>query len=222
MKLTKYGTDVIIVSLLLALGLFIAGMFIDILAVRILLILLSVFFAAFTLYFFRDPERAIPDGLGASDGIVLSPADGKVVVIKDIVDDEYVKGPAKQISIFLSPLNVHVNRAPISGVVDYYRYNSGKFVAAFHDKASEINERTHIGIDNGRIRILTKQIAGSIARRIVCKIGVGDRVAIGERFGMIKFGSRTDLIVPPEMIVNVKLGQMVVGGETIICQLANT
>lgn len=221
MKLTRYGTDVIIVTLLLALGIFVAGMFIDILALRILLILLAVLLTAFTLYFFRDPERTIPEGSGAALGTVLSPADGKVVVIRDVVDNEYLKGPAKQISIFLSPLNVHVNRAPISGVVDYFMYNTGQFVAAFHDKASELNERTHIGFANDRVRILIKQIAGAIARRIVCKINVGDKVAIGDRFGMIKFGSRTDLIVPPEMIVRVELGQMVVGGETIICHLPN-
>jgi phosphatidylserine decarboxylase len=221
MKLTRYGTDVIVVTLLLALGLFVAGMFIEILPLRILLVLLSVLLAAFTVYFFRDPERAIPDGSGESGGIVLSPADGKVVVVKDLVDEEYVKGPAKQISIFLSPLNVHVNRAPISGTVEHFQYNTGQFVAAFHDKASDLNERTHIGISNGRIRVLTKQIAGAIARRIVCRIGVGDTVAIGERFGMIKFGSRTDVIVPAEMIVDVTIGQMVVGGETVLCHLPN-
>jgi phosphatidylserine decarboxylase len=221
MKLTRYGTDVIVVTLLLALGLFVAGMFVDILALRIILILLSVLLAAFTVYFFRDPERVIPEGSGEALGVVLSPADGKVVVIKEIDDDEYIKGPAKQISIFLSPLNVHVNRAPITGVIDHYKYNAGQFVAAFHDKASELNERTHIGISNERVKVLTKQIAGAIARRIVCKVGVGDRVAIGDRFGMIKFGSRTDVIVPREMIVDVTLGQMVVGGETVLCHLPN-
>jgi phosphatidylserine decarboxylase len=221
MKLTRYGTDVIVVTLLLALGLFVAGMFVDILALRILLILLSVLLAAFTIWFFRDPERTIPEGAGDALGIVISPADGKVVVVRDIVDDEYLKGPAKQISIFLSPLNVHVNRAPIAGVVDYFQYNKGQFVAAFHDKASELNERTHIGMKNDRIRVLTKQIAGAIARRIVCPVSVGDKLGIGERFGMIKFGSRTDIIVPPEMIVDVQLGQMVVGGETVLCHLPN-
>lgn len=218
MKLTRYGYDVIIVTLLLALGLFVAGLFVDIVAIKVLLILLAVLLAAFTVYFFRDPERLIP---GEVEGIVLSPADGKVVVIRDVVDDEYLKGPAKQISIFLSPLNVHVNRSPISGTVDYFTYNTGQFVAAFHDKASELNERTHIGISNGSIRVLTKQIAGAIARRIVCPLKVGDTLAIGERFGMIKFGSRTDVIVPAAMVVDVELGQMVVGGETVLCHLPN-
>lgn len=221
MKLTRYGTDVIVVTLLLALGLFVAAMFIDILALRIFLIILSVLLAAFTLYFFRDPERVIPEGSGEALGTILSPADGKVVVIKDVIDNEYLKGPAKQISIFLSPLNVHVNRAPITGIVDYFMYNTGQFVAAFHEKASDLNERTHIGFANDRVRVLIKQIAGAIARRIVCEVKVGDHVSIGDRFGMIKFGSRTDLIVPPEMIVTVELGQMVVGGETIICHLSN-
>lgn len=221
MKLTRYGTDVIVVTLLLALGLFVAGLFIDILPLRILLILLSVLLAAFTLYFFRDPERIVPADSFEGERAVISPADGKVVVIKELVDEEYIKGPARQISIFLSPLNVHVNRAPISGVVDYFQYNTGKFVAAFHEKASDLNERTHIGISNARTRVLTKQIAGAIARRIVCKLAVGDHIAIGERFGMIKFGSRTDVIVPAEMTIDVTLGQMVVGGETVLCHLPN-
>jgi phosphatidylserine decarboxylase len=216
MKLTRYGTDVIVISLSVALVLIVAGMIVDLMVVKILLIALGLFLTAFTLYFFRDPERLI-----ASDtsSIVISPADGKVVVVADVNDQEYHKGPAKQISIFLSPLNVHVNRNPISGVVDYYRYVEGKYLVAFHDKASELNERTHIGISNDRMKLIVKQIAGAVARRIVCELKVGDEVKAGDRFGMIKFGSRTDLIVPPEMIVEVKVGDIVVGGETVICRM---
>ena len=221
MKLTRYGYDVIVGTLLVALGLFVAGLFVEIVAIKVLLILLAILLALFTLYFFRDPERTVP-GEADEKGHVISPADGKVVVIRDIVDSEYIGGPAKQISIFLSPLNVHVNRSPITGTVDYYLYNEGKFVAAFHDKASELNERTHIGIKNDRIKVLVKQIAGAIARRIVCEVKVGDSVTIGDRFGMIKFGSRTDVIVPPEMIVEVNLGDMVVGGETVLCRQPGT
>jgi phosphatidylserine decarboxylase len=136
-----------------------------------------------------------------------------------MVDNEYLKGPAKQISIFLSPLNVHVNRIPVSGKIDYYQYIKGKYIVAFDDKASDINERTHIGIRNERIAILFKQIAGAVARRIVCEVKVGDTVHVGERFGMIKFGSRMDLIVPPNMKIEVGIGDIVVAGETVICRL---
>ncbi len=219
MKLTRYGTDVIVGSLLLALALIIGGLFVDLLVLKIFLILLGVAFAAFTLYFFRDPERALPGSI--DDRVVISPADGKVVVIRDVVDDEYHKGPARQVSIFLSPLNVHVNRYPISGVVDYYRYVKGAYLVAFHEKSSELNERTHIGVRNERFKVLFKQIAGAVARRIVCPVKVGDEVQMGERFGMIKFGSRMDLLVPPEMLIDVKLGDIVVGGETILCHLPN-
>jgi phosphatidylserine decarboxylase len=218
MKLTRYGYDVIIVMAIVTVALLAVGFFVQIVALKVLLILLGLLLAAFTVYFFRDPERVLPGGSEA-EGVVVSPADGKVVVVKDLVDNEYQMGPAKQISIFLSPLNVHVNRAPISGTVDYYKYIEGKYLVAFHEKSSELNERTHIGISNGRIKLLVKQIAGAVARRIVCELKVGDHVNVGDRFGMIKFGSRTDLIVPPEMVVEVKLGDIVVGGETVICRM---
>ncbi len=221
MKLTRYGTDVIVVSLLIAVGLIIGGLFVALTAVKVLLVLLGILLAAFTLYFFRDPERSLSES-AREEGIIISPADGKIVVIKDVVDQEYHHGPAKQISIFLSPLNVHVNRYPVSGVIDYYKYVSGKYLVAFHEKSSELNERTHIGIKNGRTRILFKQIAGAVARRIVCNVKVGDEAHVGDRFGMIKFGSRMDLIVTPEMQIEVKLGDMVVAGETILCRLPNS
>lgn len=214
MKLTRYGTDVIIGSFLIADALIIGGYFVPITILSILMMALGVFFLLFTIWFFRDPDRTVPTGI--DDGTVLSTADGKVVVVQDIIDNEYHNGPAKQVSIFLSPLNVHVNRHPISGEIDHYRYVEGEYLVAFHDKASELNERTHIGVRNNRIRVLHKQIAGAVARRIVCNLNVGDRVKIGERFGMIKFGSRVDLIVPPEAIVHVKLGDIVVAGETVI------
>ncbi len=220
MKLTRYGSDVIIVVALVVLGLIVTVVVVDPLWLKSILIALALFLGAFTLYFFRDPDRISPQH-SSDEGVVLSPADGKVVVISDLVDEEYHHGPAKQISIFLSPLNVHVNRIPISGKIDYYRYHKGKYLVAWHEKASELNERTHLGVDSGRVRILFKQIAGAVARRIVCRVDVGDQVTAGERFGMIKFGSRMDLIVPPEMLFEVALGDMVVGGETVLCRLPN-
>lgn len=221
MKLTRYGYDVIIVMALVTVGLVIVGLFVDIVWLKALLMALALFFAAFTIYFFRDPERTLPAG-SDDEGIVISPADGKVVVIQDVIDNEYHHGPAKQISIFLSPLNVHVNRFPLSGTIDYYKYVEGKYVVAFHDKASELNERTHIGISNRRIKVLFKQIAGAVARRIVCNVKVGDHVQIGDRFGMIKFGSRMDLLVPPDMEITVKIGDLVVAGVTVLCKVPNT
>jgi len=220
MKLTRYGYDVIVVMALVTIALIVVGLFVDIVWLKAFLMALALFLAAFTLYFFRDPDRTLPVE-SRDEGIVISPADGKVVVIQDVIDDEYHHGPAKQISIFLSPLNVHVNRFPLSGTVDYYKYVKGKYVVAFHDKASELNERTHIGISNGRIKVLFKQIVGAVARRIVCNVKVGDQAQIGDRFGMIKFGSRMDLLVPPEMTIEVKVGDLVVAGVTVLCKLPN-
>ncbi len=218
MKLTRYGRDVIVTMAIAIVVVVAVALFVPYLWLKALLIAIALFFSAFTAYFFRDPDRSVP--AGSDDGrTIVSPADGKVVVIRDIVDNEYHHGNAKLISIFLSPLNVHVNRHPISGKVDYYRYVKGKYLVAFHDKASDENERTHIGVTNGQVKVLFKQIAGAVARRIVCELNVGDNVQVGERFGMIKFGSRMDLIVPPEMVVNVSLGDLVVAGETILCRM---
>lgn len=169
----------------------------------------------FTLYFFRDPERTIPQG----DNIILSPADGKLVLIKELDHADFLDAPATQISIFLSPLNVHVNRIPWSGKVGYFRYIKGDFMVAYDHMASEKNERTEIGIERDGQRILFKQIVGSIARRIVCPLKEGDTVTKGERFGMIKFGSRTDVILPRGAVIQAEVGQKVVGGETVLAVL---
>lgn len=218
MKFARYGYDVLIVSLLIALGLIIGGSFVsDILILRYGLIALGILFGAFALYFFRDPDRPFPNE--DPDRIVLSPADGKVFLVHDVEETEYLKGPGRLIAIFLSPLDVHVNRNPISGTVEHMVYHRGKFVPAFKDKSSEINERTHIGIRGEQISLMMKQIAGSVARRIVCPLEIGEKVSIGERFGMIKFGSRTDIIVPPGVEVLVKPGDRVVGGATILCRI---
>lgn len=221
MKLTRYGLDVLITMAIVTLVVVATAIFVDTTWLKALLMALAAFLGAFTLYFFRDPDRTTPEA--AEDGrTVISPADGKVVVIQDVDDREYHHGPAKQISIFLSPLNVHVNRLPISGTVDYYAYIKGKYLVAYHDKASTDNERTHIGVAGPHMRVLFKQIAGMVARRIVCKINVGDPVHVGDRFGMIKFGSRMDLILPPTVVIDVKLGDMVVAGETVLCRLPTT
>jgi phosphatidylserine decarboxylase len=166
----------------------------------------------FTLYFFRDPDRVIPEG----ENLILSPADGKLVRIEEIDTNDYLGRPATQISIFLSPLNVHVNRIPWSGTVGHYRYVKGDFMVAYDHMASEKNERTEIGIERNGQRIVFKQIVGSIARRIVCNLAVGDIVVKGERFGMIKFGSRMDVIVPRSATIRIAVGDKVVAGETVL------
>lgn len=172
-------------------------------------------FSIFNLFFFRDPERQVPDNPQA----ILSPADGRIVKITEIDEPVYFKSRVWQISIFLSVFNVHVNRVPISGKVDLFEYHPGKFLAAFKDKASLDNEQTAIGIvdDRGR-RVLFKQIAGLIARRIICHLREGHRVLAGERMGMIRYGSRVDVFFPLEAQVLVKKGQKVYGGETILAQ----
>jgi len=171
----------------------------------------------FTLYFFRDPERTIPEG----ENLIVSPADGKLVLIKELDHADYLESPAIQLSIFLSPLNVHVNRIPWSGTVGYYRYIKGDYMVAYDHRASEKNERTEIGVERDGQKILFKQIVGSIARRIVCPLKEGDTVTAGERFGMIKFGSRMDVILPRNATIQVEVGQKVVGGETVLAVLAD-
>ncbi len=217
MRLTRYGRDVIVITLLIAVVLLVAGVFLAPVIAKVLLIALGLFLAVFTLYFFRDPPRSLPEHADAGD-IVISPADGRVFLVREIDEPEFVDGPATQIAIFLSPLDVHVNRIPISGRVELVSYHRGAFAAAFKEK-SELNEQTHIGISSGRIRLLMKQIAGSIARRIVYELKEGDDVVIGEPFGMIKFGSRTDVIVPSGMQIDVREGDRVVGGVTVLCHI---
>ncbi|MCI0406192.1 MAG: phosphatidylserine decarboxylase family protein [candidate division Zixibacteria bacterium] len=173
-----------------------------------LLLFLTLFFA----YFFRDPERKIP----SDDNLILSPADGKVVAIEAAPEPLFLKSQAQKISIFLSPLDVHINRIPASGKVDYFSYLPGKFLAAYKDKASTDNEQTAIGISTSFGKILFKQIAGVLARRIVCRLKLGKEVKAGEKFGMIRFGSRVDIFLPEELELKVQKGDKVTGGETIM------
>jgi phosphatidylserine decarboxylase len=172
-------------------------------------------FLVFTLNFFRDPKRVTPAG----SGLVIAPADGRVIEICEVREDEYLKGDAVQISIFMSPLNVHVNRFPISGTVAYYRYIPGAYLMAFEEKASLKNERTHIGVENGRTKVLFKQIAGFIARRIIAEVQEGDTAVAGARFGMIRFGSRVDVLLPKGADVRVERGVTTVAGETVLASV---
>jgi phosphatidylserine decarboxylase len=166
----------------------------------------------FVLFFFRDPERVAPEG----KGVVVSPADGKVIVIKDIYEPDYLKQEVKQISIFLSVFNVHVNRAPIGGSIETVKYNPGKFLVASVDKASLDNEQTSMVIFDGKNKVLVKQIAGLIARRIVCYAKPGDTIKTGERYGLIRFGSRVDLFLPKDTELMVKVGDRIKGSRDVI------
>jgi phosphatidylserine decarboxylase len=168
------------------------------------------------LYFFRDPDRCPPNG----ENLVLSPADGKVVLIQSADENEYIKGPVTQISIFLSPLDVHVNRNPVSGDLEYVKYYPGKYLMAWEDHASDENERAHFGVKHKTgIKILFKQITGFLARRIVYHIREGDKLEAGVRFGIMKFGSRMDILIPHGAIIKVKEGDRTTAGESIIAEL---
>ncbi len=177
-----------------------------------ILAVFGVLLTALVVNFFRDPERQIPQ----DENYVLSPADGKVIEICDEREDDFLKQDATRVSIFLNIFDVHVNRIPISGKVGYFRYQKGSFIKAYKSDASEVNEQTIIGIENGTRKLLFKQIAGLIARRIVCQVRQGNNVQSGERFGMIKFGSRVDIFLPRNVKLKVELNQKVRGGESII------
>ncbi len=213
--ITRYGIDVALPLVFIGLALILVSFFVPGWIARAALIIVGGFLTIFTLNFFRDPDRQTPSDPTA----VVSPADGTVVSIGPVTESEYLQGPAMQVCIFMSPLNVHVNRWPVSGTVGFFRHVPGKFLVAFEDKSSEVNERTLIGVDAGPYKLLFKQIAGFVARRIVCPIAVGDRAVAGERFGMIKFGSRVDVLMPVDAAVCVSLNQKVTAGETILATL---
>ncbi len=210
---TNYGYDVFftVTGICLAIGIG-SHFFIDNIIIKTIVVSLAIILFIFTLNFFRDPERLTPQ----EDNLVISPADGTVIKIEDVFEDKYIKSEATLICIFMSPVNVHVNRNPISGIVGYYEYVRGEFFAAFEDKASLKNEQTHIGIESKRGKVFFKQIAGFVARRIVADIKIGDSVVVGKRFGMIKFGSRVDIYIPKNAEIKVTMNQKTVAGETVI------
>ena len=192
---------------------------IPLLVVAILMFLLSFYWAAvflglgflFVTWFFRDPERHIPN----EPNIIVSPADGKITEI--ITEKEPINGElCKRVTIFLSVFNVHVNRVPIAGTIEEIRYNPGKFLAAFNPKASMDNEQNIILINNGKTHVFVKQIAGLIARRIVCWPKKGDYYELGQRYGLIRFGSRVDILLPETAKLSVACGDRVSGGKSII------
>lgn len=202
------------------LGIVLAGAGLALLPWGWLLVILGVLAAGFTLWFFRDPARTPPPG---ADALLLAPADGKVVEIVEEHEPLYLDGPSRRVSIFLSPLNVHVNRSPATGVVEFERYVPGDYLVAWHPKASEKNERSEIGLRHvSGVPVLFKQIAGAVARRIVYDAPVGKSMSAGERFGIVKFGSRMDIAVPPHVELDVEIGQRTVAGETVIGRMPSS
>ena len=209
---TPYGNSSMIKVFLLCLLLSAAALLFPF-GAMIFLLLTTGIVLLFTLYFFRDPQRIIPD----EQRIILAPADGKIILIQQ--NDPGSSGKSTTlVSIFMSPFNVHVNRIPLSGKVTHLRYCPGQFLMAFDNRSMESNEKMEIGIDNGEIEVRFNQISGFLARRIVCGLHNGETVKIGERFGMIKFGSRVDVILPASASVIVKPGQLTSAGETILAQ----
>ncbi|NTW81879.1 MAG: phosphatidylserine decarboxylase [Chlorobiaceae bacterium] len=176
-------------------------------------VLASSCFLLFTFYFFRDPKREIPD----DERIIIAPADGKIILVREH-HNSFTGGSSTLISIFMSPLNVHVNRIPVDGKVTLLRYRPGRFHMAFDHRSMEENEKMEIGIDTGSVRVLFAQVSGFLARRIVCKLQEGDAVMSGTRFGMIKFGSRVDVILPSSATVLVRPGFKTRAGETVLAR----
>lgn len=209
---TKYGYSTIGIIAFLSFVMISISFYVNNQVGKYFLIIFPLLLMVFTLNFFRDPERVTPK----DENLIISPADGKIIVIKEVEENNYLHSRGKQISIFMSPLNVHVNRIPISGEVEYLKYHEGKFIKAFNDKASQENERMEIGIKSNFGKVFFTQVAGFVARRIVTDLNIGDSVIVGNRFGMIKFGSRVDIIAPDNFIVKAKVGDNVTAGETIL------
>ncbi len=171
----------------------------------------------FMAYFFRDPDRKVPE----EEGLFVAPADGKILVLQTVRESQFINGETLQLSIFMSPLNVHVNRAPCDGVVDNVVHTSGKFLSAFKPEASMQNENIAMTMKTKYGLILIRQIAGFIARRAVCRVAQGDVLKSGDRFGVIKFSSRVDIFLPALTVPKVRLGDKVTAGETILGYIPN-
>lgn len=212
----KEGGKIILGAVILTVAIiFLSDYFITLQWLRNSLILLAIVFLILILQFFRNPKREVDN----SDNHILAPVDGKVVVIEEVFEPEYFKDKRLMVSIFMSPLNVHVTRYPVNGVVKYSKYHPGKYLVAWHPKASEENERTTVVVNN-RVygEVMYRQIAGALARRIVNYAEEGMRATQGKDAGFIKFGSRVDIYLPLGTPVDVKLGQKAIGAKTVICK----
>jgi phosphatidylserine decarboxylase len=205
------GVRVIVITALIFGTFVLVSCLFPVTVLKIVTIIIGIIFL-FNFYFFRDPERSIPAG----EDLILSPADGTVVDINEVEESYYFNAKVKKVSIFLSVFDVHVNRIPVTGKIELVRYIKGKFRLAFVDKASEENEQSIIGIRHRKGKILFKQIAGIIARRIIYHIEEEDSVTAGDRFGLIRYGSRVDIFFPDNVELKINLKDKVFGGETVI------
>ncbi|HEX8716521.1 MAG TPA: phosphatidylserine decarboxylase family protein [Gemmatimonadaceae bacterium] len=214
MNVAREGVPFIVIAAIITVGLFVLA-----LAVRSwglwLLAIIALVLSLWVAYFFRDPVRDGPRGAA----LVIAPADGRVVMITNVEEPAFLGGTALRISIFMSVFNVHVNRYPVDGVVRYLHYNPGKFLNAASDKASLENEQMSVGIQSGASRVLVRQIAGLIARRIVSYATMDAPAAQGERMGIIRFGSRVDVFLPPESHVRTQVGDHSVAGTSVLAEL---
>ena len=214
MNVAREGIPFILVAAALAVGTFGLALMRRSWPLWLLAFVLTII-ALWVAWFFRDPERTGERG----DALVIAPADGRIVMIADVDEPSFVHGKATRISIFMNIFNVHVNRYPVNGTVRYVHYNPGKFINAAADKASLDNEQMSVGLESGGKLVLVRQIAGAIARRIVTYSKEGDAARQGERFGLIRFGSRVDVFVPTNSKVRVKVGEKPVAGTTVLAEL---
>lgn len=212
----KEGYNIISIALVIFIGINLASyVAIQIEFWQVVIFIISLVFLILILQFFRNPKRVTK----LDDATITSPVDGKVVVIEEVFEKEYFKDKRLQVSIFMSPINVHVTRHPIGGDIQYSKYHPGKYLVAWHPKASEENERTTVVVKNTKVELLYRQIAGALAKRIVNYANKGESVAQGSDSGFIKFGSRVDVYLPIGTKVNVSLEQKVKGGESVIALL---
>jgi phosphatidylserine decarboxylase len=219
MTIHKEGYTTIALSILFIflLNAFIDYKYADVLWLRWIIYIFSLALFLIVLQFFRNPKRPFASG----ENLVICPADGKVVVIEETEEGEYFKDKRLQVSIFMSPVNVHINRNPISGIVRFFKYHPGKYLAAWNPKSSTENERTTVVVEHSNgTSVLFRQIAGALARRIVWYVKEGDVVEQSKEFGFIKFGSRVDIFLPLGTKINLELNQVVKGGITVLGELA--
>lgn len=217
--LSKYGTDNIIVMLAISVAIAAIAYFFVKSWPSYILYTLAGLLALFTFWFFRDPDRSPSQEYVQAENILIAPSDGKVVEIVEEEENVYLKEKSTRISIFLSPLDVHVNRIPVKGKIEYFKYHPGEFLVAWHPKSSMKNEQTHIGLSSKYGKVFFKQIVGVVARRLAWDINEGDSVDIAQKFGMMKFGSRMDIAVPYGTEINVKVGDRTVAGESKLATL---
>jgi phosphatidylserine decarboxylase len=214
MNFAREGLVFIVAAAVLAVASLVAALSFRSWSLWLVALVLTVL-ALWIAWFFRDPERTGERGTA----VVTSPADGRVVMVTDVDEPAFLHGRATRISIFMNVFNVHVNRYPLGGTVRFVHYNPGKFLNAATEKSSLENEQMSVGIENGKTRVLVRQIAGLVARRVVTYSREGEQVEQGERMGLIRFGSRVDLFVPTSASVSVQVGQETLAGVTVIARL---